>query len=188
MKRHVANEKESHKNNNHNKTMIKKILLMVLMLAPITVFAQKFAHYDSQEIAKVYPAYLTAQTELEALGKQYENDLQEMQKELQTKFEKYQNEVNESTPANMRQRREQELNDLQQRIQQAYQDNQKNFQEEQAKKMQPIIQKLQDAVNAVLKEGGYVYAIDKSTAASVVINESISTDITAQIKTKLGIQ
>ena len=164
--------------------MIKKILLMVLMLAPITVFAQKFAHYDSQEIAKVYPAYLTAQTELEALGKQYENDLQE----LQTKFEKYQNEVNESTPANMRQRREQELNDLQQRIQQAYQDNQKSFQEEQAKKMQPIIQKLQDAVNAVLKEGGYVYAIDKSTAASVVINESISTDITAQIKTKLGIQ
>ena len=151
MKRHVANEKESHKNNNHNKTMIKKILLMVLMLAPITVFAQKFAHYDSQEIAKVYPAYLTAQTELEALGKQYENDLQ-------------------------------------QRIQQAYQDNQKSFQEEQAKKMQPIIQKLQDAVNAVLKEGGYVYAIDKSTANSVVINESISTDITAQIKTKLGIQ
>ena len=131
--------------------MIKKILLMVLMLAPITVFAQKFAHYDSQEIAKVYPAYLTAQTELEALGKQYENDLQ-------------------------------------QRIQQAYQDNQKSFQEEQAKKMQPIIQKLQDAVNAVLKEGGYVYAIDKSTANSVVINESISTDITAQIKTKLGIQ
>ena len=151
MKRHVANEKESHKNNNHNKTMIKKILLMVLMLAPITVFAQKFAHYDSQEIAKVYPAYLTAQTELEALGKQYENDLQ-------------------------------------QRIQQAYQDNQKSFQEEQAKKMQPIIQKLQDAVNAVLKEGGDVYAIDKSTANSGVINESISTDITAQIKTKLGIQ
>ena len=36
--------------------MIKKILLMVLMLAPITVFAQKFANYDSQEIAKVYHA------------------------------------------------------------------------------------------------------------------------------------
>ena len=110
--------------------MVKKILLMVLMLAPIAAFAQKFAHYDSQEIAKVYPAYLTAQTELEALGKQYEDDIVEMQKELQTKFEKYQAEVNESTPANMRQRREAELNDLQQRIQQAYQDNQKSYQEE----------------------------------------------------------
>lgn len=167
--------------------MIKKILMMVLVLAPITAFAQKFAHYDSQEIAKVFPAYLTAQTELEALGKQYESDIQEMQKELQTKYEKFQNEVNESTPANMRQRREQELSDLQQRIRQAYDDNQKSFQEESAKKMQPIIQKLQDAVGSVLKEGGYVYAIDKSTS-SVVINEAISVDITAQIKGKLGIQ
>ena len=142
---------------------------------------------QNQEIAKVYPAYLTAQTELEALGKQYEDDIVEMQKELQTKFEKYQAEVNESTPANMRQRREAELNDLQQRIQQAYQDNQKSYQEESAKKMQPIIQKLRDAVEAVLKEGSYVYAIDKSTT-SVVINETISVDITAAVKAKLGIQ
>lgn len=167
--------------------MVKKILLMVLMLAPIAAYAQKFAHYDSQEIAKVYPAYLTAQTELEALGKQYEDDIMEMQKELQTKYEKYQAEVNESTPANMRQRREAELNDLQQRIQQAYQDNQKSYQEESAKKMQPIIQKLRDAVESVLKEGSYVYAIDKSTT-SVVINETISEDITAAVKAKLGIQ
>lgn len=167
--------------------MFKKLLMLVLMLAPLSVFAQKFAHYNTEEIAKVYPAFLTAQTELENLGKQYESDLQEMQKELQTKFEKYQAEVNESTPANMRQRREQELNDLQQRIQQAYQDNQQAFQQEQAKKMQPIMQKLQDAVAAVLKEGGYVYGIDKAAVGGITINESLSTDITGQIKTKLGI-
>lgn len=166
--------------------MFKKLLLMVLMLAPLSVFAQKFAHYNTEEIAKTYPAYTTAVAELEALGKQYEADIQEMQKELQTKYEKYQNEVNESTPANMRQRREQELSDLQQRIQQAYQDNQTSFQQEQQKKMQPIMQKVQDAVQAVLKEGGYVYAIDKAST-SIVINETISVDITAQIKSKLGI-
>lgn len=167
--------------------MFKKILLLVLMVAPISVFAQKFAHYNTEEIAKVYPAFLTAQSELEALGKQYESDLQDMQKELQTKFEKYQAEVNESTPANMRQRREQELQDLQQRIQQAYQDNQQSFQAEQAKKMQPIMQKLQDAVDAVLKEGSYVYAIDKASIAGITINEALSTDITGDIKKKLGI-
>lgn len=167
--------------------MFKKILILVLMLAPISAFAQKFAHYNTEEIAKVFPAYLTAQSELEALGKQYENDLQEMQKELQTKFEKYQAEVNESTPANMRQRREQELNDLQQRIQQAYQDNQQNYQQAAATKMQPIMQKLQEAVDAVLKEGGYVYGLDKASVSGIAINESLSVDVTAQIKTKLGI-
>ena len=168
--------------------MFKKILLTVLvMLAPICAFAQKFAHYDTDEVLKVYPAFLTAQTELEALGKQYESDLQDMQKELQTKFEKYQAEVNESTPANMRQRREQELNDLQQRIQQAYQDNQQNYQQAAATKMQPIMQKLQEAVDAVLKEGGYVYGLDKASVSGIAINESLSVDVTAQIKTKLGI-
>lgn len=167
--------------------MLKKILMMVLMLAPLSVFAQKFAHYNTEEIAKVFPAYLTAQQELEALGKQYESDIQEMQKELQTKYEKYQAEVNESTPANMRQRREQELSDLQQRIQQAYQDNQQSYQAEAAKKMQPIMQKLQDAVEAVLKEGGYVYGIDKATVTGVAINETLSTDVTGDIKKKLGI-
>lgn len=167
--------------------MLKKILMMVLMLAPLSVFAQKFAHYNTEEIAKVFPAYLTAQQELEALGKQYESDIQEMQKELQTKYEKYQAEVNESTPANMRQRREQELSDLQQRIQQAYQDNQQSYQAEAAKKMQPIMQKLQDAVEAVLKEGGYVYGIDKATVSGVAINETLSTDVTGDIKKKLGI-
>lgn len=167
--------------------MFKKILMMVLMLAPLSVFAQKFAHYNTEEIAKVYPAFLTAQSELEALGKQYEADIQEMQKEFETKYEKYKAEVNESTPANMRQRREQELGDLQQRIQQAYQDNQQAFQQEQAKRMQPIMQKLQDAVEAVLKEGGYVYGIDKGSLVGITINDAISTDVTNDIKKKLGI-
>lgn len=167
--------------------MFKKILILVLMLAPISAFAQKFAHYNSEEIAKVYPAFLNAQKELDELGKQYENDLQEMQKELQTKFEKYQAEVNESTPANMRQRREQELQDLQQRIQQAYQDNQQSYQQAAATKMQPIQEKLREAVEAVLKEGSYVYGLDKATLTGITINETLSTDITAQIKTKLGI-
>lgn len=167
--------------------MFKKILILVLMLAPISAFAQKFAHYNSEEIAKVYPAFLNAQKELDELGKQYESDLQDMQKELQTKYEKFQAEVNESTPANMRQRREQELQDLQQRIQQAYQDNQQAYQQTAATKMQPIMQKLQDAVDAVLKEGGYVYGFDKASISGVAINETLSTDITAQIKTKLGI-
>lgn len=168
--------------------MFKKILFLVLMIAPVTAFAQKFAHYDTQEIAKVYPAFLTAQKELEELGAQYESEIQEMQKELQTKYEKAQSEINESTPENIKQRKINELEQLQQRIQDAMQNNDQAFRQEQAKKMQPILQKLQDAVNAVLQEGGYVYGIDKATVTGVAINESISVDVTTQIKSKLGIK
>lgn len=167
--------------------MFKKILILVLMIAPLSAFAQKFAHYNTEEIAKVYPAYLTAQKELEDLAKQYETDIQDMQKELQTKYEKAQAEINESTPENVRQRKLNELEALQQRIQEAVQNNQQSYQQEAARKMQPIFQKLQDAVTAVLQEGGFVYGIDKASAGGITINEALSTDINAQIKTKLGI-
>lgn len=169
--------------------MFKKLLILVLMIAPLSIFAQKFAHFNSGEIVSVYPAAKTAQTELDALLKQYQTDLEAMQKEFQTKLQKYEAEVNDQTPANMRQRRQQELQDLQQRLQQAAQDNEQSFRQAQQTKMQPIFEKVHAAIDAVLKEGGFVYGMDKSaTAGSISINEALSTDITAQIKAKLGIK
>lgn len=169
--------------------MIKKILLAVLMLAPLSLSAQKFAHFDLNATASELPAYKTAEAELKALGEQYTKDLEDMQKEIQTKAEKYQKEVNEQTPANIRERYEQELQSMYEKYQQAQQDNQQAFEQARQAKMQPIIQKIMDAVNAVQKEGGYVYVIDTQTAlsANIFINTAISEDITAKIKAKLGL-
>lgn len=168
---------------------MKKIMtLAAIALAAITANAQKFAHYDYSSIVQAMPEYKTATTELENTGKQYQADLEEMQKEIQTRYEKYQNEVNEQTPANIRQRKEQEIMDLQQRFQQAQEENTKAFQELQQSKMQPIIAKVNDAVAAVAKEGGYLYIFDKSQVGpNFYINEALSEDVTAKVRTKLGI-
>ena len=99
--------------------MFKKLILMALMAAPLSIFAQKFAHFNSNDVLTAYPAAKAVQTELENLGKQYQADLEAMQKELQTKGKECEAEVNEKTPENMRQRRTQELQELQQRSQQA---------------------------------------------------------------------
>lgn len=168
--------------------MIKKLLLLVLMLAPLSLMAQKFAHFNSNDILTVYPAAKAVQTELEALGKQYQSDLEAMQKELQTKVQKFEQEVNDKTPANMRARRQQELQELNQRIQQAYQDNEQAFRQETQKKMQPVQKAVYDAIDAALKAGGYTYGVDKATVQGITINEALSTDITAQIKAQLGIK
>ena len=82
--------------------MLKKLLLMVLMMAPLSLLAQKFAHFNSQQVISVYPAAKAVQTELEALGKQYQTDIETMQKEFQAKLDKYQKEVNDKTPEQMR--------------------------------------------------------------------------------------
>lgn len=168
--------------------MMKKILAFLLMVLPMAALAQKVAVFNSNDVLKDYPAAKTVQSELEALAKQYEGDLQAMQKEFQTKLEKYQQEVNEKTPENIRKRREQELQDLQQRAQQSVQDNEQAFRQAQQTKMQPIIEAVNKALQAVLQEGGYVYAIDKVSANGITINEALATDITAAIKTKLNIK
>lgn len=168
--------------------MIKKLLIMVLMLAPLSLMAQKFAHFNSSDVLAAYPAAKAVQAELEALGKQYQADLEAMQKELQTKVQKFEQEVNDKTPENMRTRRQQELQELNQRIQQAYQDNEQAFRQETQKKMQPVQKAVYDAIDAVLKAGGYVYGVDKSMVQGLTINEALSTDITAQVKAQLGIK
>lgn len=169
--------------------MFKKIMLMVLFCAPITLCAQKFAHFDYASIMQSMPEYKTAATELETLGKQYQAELESMQKELQTKAQKYEKEDTDATPANIKERHQQELQDMYQRLQQAQQDNSEKFQQEQQKKLQPITQKVMNAVNTVAQEGSYVYILDKSASqsAGIVINESLSTDVTSAVMKKLGI-
>ena len=112
-----------------------------------------------------------------------------MQKELQTKAEKYQKEDTDATPANIKERHQQELQDMYTRLQQAQQDNTDNFQKEQQKKMQPIMQKVMNAVNTVAQEGGYIYIVDKTASqqAGIVINETLSTEVTSAIMKKLGV-
>ena len=58
---------------------MKKILFAALMLlAPLTMSAQKFGHFNSSEIVQLMPEYTTAQTELQTLAKQYEDDQKRM--------------------------------------------------------------------------------------------------------------
>lgn len=169
--------------------MFKKILIMVLFVAPLSLAAQKFAHFDYATIMQAMPEIKKAQTEMEAIGKQYREELQNMEKEINTKIEKFQSEVTDKTPENIRNRRAQEIQDLQQRYQQAAQDNEQAFDEARQKKFQPITQKVMDAVNAIAKEGNYVYIVDKNASqqAGIVINEALSEDVTKRIAAKLGI-
>ena len=55
--------------------------------------------------------------------------------------------------------------------------------------MQPIIQKVIDAVNAVSKEGNYVYIIDKASSqnAGIFVNTALNEDVTNKVLAKLGL-
>ena len=165
---------------------MKKILFALFLLAPMAAMAQKFGHVNTQEIIQAMPEFATARADIERLTQQYEADLKQMQEELQRKAEAFERE--ESTlPETIKTRRNQELQDLYQRIQQTYQDNQQALAQAQQEKMQGINTKLLDAIKAVGTEGSYVYIMDISSGIPY-ISTTLSTDVTAQVKAKLGIQ
>ena len=66
---------------------MKKILMMLMLLAPMAAFAQKFGHINAQEVMTSMPEFIKARGEIEAAAKQYDNDLKAMQDELQRKAE-----------------------------------------------------------------------------------------------------
>ncbi|MBS7372411.1 MAG: OmpH family outer membrane protein [Paraprevotella sp.] len=166
---------------------MKKILVAILMMAPLALSAQKFAHFNSADIIPNMKEYTTAQTEIQNMAKQFDDDLKLMQDELQKKTEEYQKEQ-ANLLENVRQRREQELNDLYQRMQQSYQDNQQSLQKAQQDKMGAIQQLVLDAVKKIGETGGYVYVIDTNAGAIPFVNTALSTDITADVKKAVGIQ
>ena len=165
---------------------MKKLLFAILMLAPVATFAQKFGHCDSEAVITAMPEFTAAQTDLQKLSQQYEAELKQMQEELQKKAEAFDKE--EATlPENIKQRRNQELQDLYQRIQEAYESNRQALQKAQQEKMQAITQKVREAIQSIGQEGGYVYIMDL-TAGIPYISNTLSTDVTAQVKAKLGIK
>ena len=151
-----------------------------------TASAQKFGHVNSQEIIQAMPEFTKARTDIEALAKQYDADLKSMQDEIQKKAEALEKEQ-ASLPANIKQRRETELQEMYQKYQQSAQDNQQALAKEQNEKMQAITTKVVEAIKQVGQAGNYVYIMDMASGIPY-ISTTLSTDVTAEVKAKLGLK
>ena len=145
----------------------------------------KFGHVDTQEIIQAMPEYNKAKTEIDALQQQYEADLKSMQDELQKKAEAFDKEQ-ATLPDNIKQRRQQELQDMYTKIQQSYQDNQQALAKASQEKMAAIQSKVLEAIKSVGQTGGYVYIMEDNSLP--YISTTLSTDVTAQVKAKLGLK
>ena len=86
---------------------MKKIILAALLLAPMTMFAQKFGHFNSQTLMQEMPEVKALQTEMQNIEKQYDKELETMQTELKNKYTAYMTQK-DSLPQGVQQRREQE--------------------------------------------------------------------------------
>ncbi len=161
---------------------MKKYILMLLLLAPMTMFAQKFGCVDYDAVAQDLPEYAKAQGDLQALAKQYDNELQSMREELERKAEEY-DKTKSTMNATKQQETEQALMEMQQKIQQAYQDNSQQLQQKQQELLGPIQAKVAKAIETVGTNGNYVYIVMKNSLP--FINSKLCDDVTEACKSEI---
>ena len=166
--------------------MKKLFILVAAMFAVGTVSAQKFARINVQEIVMTMPEFEEAQKNLEAFGKDLNEQMEQIQVEFNNKFADFQK--NQATmAASIKQMKQQELEQLQQRFSEFQQIAQQDFQKKQAELLEPVQKKAQDAVNKVAKANGYVVVFDVSVPSLAYIDEAQTADIAPLVKKELGI-
>ncbi len=144
------------------------------------------AHINTAAVLEAMPDKVRAEKDLEQYYRGLENQLQAMANEYQTKMQDY--EANQSTMSSfVKQSKEKEIIDLQNRIQQFQANAEGEFEAKRAELLKPILNKIQNAINAVASENELSYVIDISTGAAVFLGED-SIDITYMVMKKLGIQ
>ena len=165
---------------------MKKFLILFLMLAPMSLLAQKFGYVNSAEIIQVMPEYAKAIKDVQALEKMYTDEFNSIRTEFEKKGTEFEKMQQDSVPENILKRRYEELMQLQQRLQEYGQEVQQNLQKAEQEKMVEINQKFQAALEIIGKEGSYVCIFDAAGSIPFV-NKALCEDVTAKVKAKLGI-
>ena len=157
---------------------------MLMLCAPMAVFAQKFGKVNTQVVVQSLPDYAKAQGEMAALSKQKENELKSMQDELTRKSQEYDKAKSAMNPTKQKET-EEELQGLGAKIQQAYQDAQKELSEKNNALLEPILTKVQNAITAVGKAGRYTSIFEIGTSGVVFFDDNVK-DVTEEVKAKIG--
>lgn len=165
---------------------MKKIFVLLMLIVPMGLFAQKFAYVNSAEIMQVMPEFEKAQKELKDLEKMYTDEFNSMRTELEKKGTEFEKLQQDSVPENILKRRYEELMQLEERLRQYGQEVSANLQQAEQEKLITIQKTLRDALEVVGSEGGYVCIFDIASGIPY-ISKSLCEDVTMKVRAKLGI-
>lgn len=170
------------------KFMMKLSLAVVALLAATTVgnAQPKFGYVNSQEIIFSMPEIQEVQVSLEKLQKELEEQLEFIQVEYNNLMVEYQKNAGTYSDA-VRQSKEQALMDLQRRYEELGKAGSQDMQNQQAKLMQPVIEKARAAIDKVGVEGGYVAIFDMAAQSLAYYDKAQMTDISPLVRKELNI-
>lgn len=162
------------------------VLMAAFLLFANAVDAQKFGYVNSAAILVEMPEMKQMQSSLEAFQKvkQKEGEAKVAAFEQKRLAAAQKKERGEMTPLEEKTVTE-ELQTMQEEIYQFGATTEQEIAEKQQKEMQPILDKVNDAIQAVAKDGGFQYIFDEQSGVILYADET--SNVTELVKTKLGI-
>ena len=168
--------------------MKKKILALCLMLmAVMTMHAQKFALIDMEYILKNVPAYERANEQLNQVSRKWQAEVEALNTEASTLYKNYQNEVVFLSQEQKKQRhedimaKEKEASDLKKK----YFGPEGELFKKRESLMTPIQDEIYNAVKDIADQRGYSLVVDRSANAGIIFG-SPKIDISNEVLQKLG--
>ena len=168
--------------------MFKKIVLAILVALPLSTFAQKFGVVDLEAVFTAMPESTAMQTQLTDTSKKYEEEFQKLQEEVNKLYADYQAIQNDaSTPESIKERRMQEIQEKAQKVDQFRNTAAQDLERLRESLMAPIQNKMNEAIKAVGTEGSFTFIFRKEPPLLLYTGTDVN-DVTAQVKTKLGLK
>lgn len=149
----------------------------------------KLGYTNIDYVLSLTPEAKDIQNQLTIQRTQTENELKRMQKELEDKYGAYEKGASQMTDV-IRKDRETELQSLQARIQEFGQTSQQSLQSKYQQLVNPVVQKIQKAIDAVAKENGYQYVFNLDAGANtipILLVAPEENNITEPVLRKMGI-
>lgn len=167
---------------------MKKILILIaVIMAGVSVSAQKFVFVDTEYILKNMPAYEVANEQLEQLSKKYESEIKGKMQEVEQLYEAYRTESVFLT-SEMKVKKENEIIEKEnavKRLQQTYFGQGGEFFKQRETLVKPIQDQVFNAISALAKEKNYSAVFDKASNIGVMYNDA-NLDISDEILSRLG--
>jgi len=182
----LLRSKKTKLKNKTNIIMLKKLVILLFVIAPVGAFAQelKLAYINTSQVFALMPEVKDADAKLAAKQEQIKKDLAAIEAEYNKKVEEFKASTVEPTPAVTADRQKQ-LEQLQERFQSYSQTSDAEFQQLRQNLLTPVQQKLQQAIKTVGDEQGYTYILE---VGAVPYISTKAVDAAPFVKTKLGIK
>ena len=168
---------------------MKKSLFILLMLFVVgaSANAQKFALIDMEYILGNIPAYGRANEQLEQVSKQWQGEIEKIAEEAKAMYKNYQSQI-ASLSEVQRGKKEEEIVAKEKSaadLRRKYLGPEGELNKKRESLLQPIQDKIYNAVKEIATQRGYAVVLDRASTSSIIF-ASPNIDISNEVLAKLG--